>query len=145
MHTLSNSSAANGPIARAAEQVEASTRQRLLKQAPRQRLNRAITIIDAMIAMLERHNVKGTLPPARVLESGISEVIHATAQLGISFSRGRSHTHVMNELFAVQQRLMAMRAGPAWEWAYTDEEDDEGKTTASRGVEDRRAAGPDAG
>jgi hypothetical protein len=30
----------------------------------------------------------------------------------------------MNELFAVQQRLMAMRAGPAWEWAYTDEEDD---------------------
>ncbi len=81
-------------------------------------------MIDSMIAMLERHNVRGTLPAPRVLESGISEVIRVTAQFGISISRGRSHTKVMNELFAVQQRLMAMRAGPGWEWAYSDQEDD---------------------
>ncbi len=124
LNRISESSPANGPIARAAEQVEEASRRRTLEQGPRQRLNRAITLIDSMIAMLERHNMKGTLPTPRMLESGISEVIRATSQFGIIVSRGRSHTHVMNELFAVQQRLMAMRAGPAWDWAYTDEDDD---------------------
>jgi len=119
---LSDNSAANGPIARAAEQIEEAMRQRTLEQAPRQRLNRAITVIDSIITMLERHNVKGTVPAPGILESGVSEVIRATAQFGISIGRGRSVKRVMDELFAIQQRLMAMRAGPDWEWAYVDEE-----------------------
>lgn len=122
LDSLSESSPVNGPIARAAEQIEEARRQRTLEQAPRQRLNRAITVIDSIITMLERHNVKGTVPAPGTLESGVSEVVRATAQFGISIGRGRSLKRVMDELFAVQQRLMAMRAGPDWEWAYVDEE-----------------------
>lgn len=120
--SLSKNSSVNGPIARASEQFEEAMRQRTLEQAPRERLNRAITVIDSIITMLERHNVKGTVPAPRALESGVSEVIRATAQFGMSIGRGRSLKKVMDELFAVQQRLMAMRAGPGWEWAYSDEE-----------------------
>lgn len=122
LDSLPESSPVNGPIARAAEQIEEDMRQRTLEQAPRQRLNRAITVIDSIITMLERHNVKGTVPAPRALESGVSEVLRATAQFGISISRGRSLKKVMDELFAVQQRLMEMRAGPGWEWAYADDE-----------------------
>ena len=118
----SESSPGIGAIARATEQLQEAARRRAIEQAPRQRLNRAITAVDSMIAMLERHNLKGTPPPARVLETGLSEVSRATAHLGISVGRGRSNRHVMGELFAVQKRLMAMRAGPGWEWAYEDED-----------------------
>lgn len=122
LNSLSESSPANGPIARAAEQFEEAMRRRTLEQTPRQRLNRAITVVDGMIAMLERHNMKGTLPAPRAIESGINEVLRATEQFEITIGRARSLKKVMDELFAVQQRLMAMRAGPDWEWAYADED-----------------------
>lgn len=135
LNSLSESSHADGPIARAAKQFEAATRQRTLEQATRHRLNRAITVIDSMIAMLERHNIKGTLPTPRVLETGVSEVIRATEQLGINIGRGWSHKKVMNELFTVQHRLMAMRAGPDWEWAYADEMEEQTRGLDQRHVE----------
>ncbi len=135
LNSLSESSPASGPIARATEQAHEAMRQRTLEQAPRQRLNRAITVVDAMIAMLERHNVKGTLPAPRAVESGINEVLRATDQLEISIGRGRSLKKVMDELFAVQQRLMAMRAGPGWEWAYADEENEPTDQRISQGAD----------
>ena len=136
LDVLSASSPANGAIARAREQVEAASRQRAIEQAPRARLNRAIAVIDSMVAMLERHNLKGTPPPARVLETGLSEVIRATAHLGISVNRGRSNRSLMNDLFAAQKRLMAMRAGPGWEWAYEDEDGEPGEARIERGEPD---------
>jgi len=136
LDVLSASSPANGAIARAREQVEEASRRRAIEQAPRARLNRAIAVIDSMIAMLERHNLKGTPPPARVLETGLSEVIRATAHLGISVGRGRSIRNLMNELFAAQKRLMAMRAGPGWEWAYEDEDGELGEARIERGEPD---------
>jgi hypothetical protein len=126
---LSEKSPVGGSIAIAAEQFEEALKLRTLIQAPRLRLNHAITVIDSIIGRLERHNLKGTVPAPEALESGVSEALRATAQLGISIGRGRSLKKVMNELFTVQQRLMAMRAGPGWEWAYTDEE---GKPTGRR-------------
>jgi len=110
----------------AAKQLEESTRRRTFEQAPRERLNRAITVIDSMLAMLERHNVSGTVPAPRALQAGINAVLRSTEQLEVSIGRGKSLITMMDELFAVQQRLMAMRAGPGWEWAYTDEEKEPG-------------------
>ncbi|HUY73922.1 MAG TPA: hypothetical protein VMW11_05375 [Candidatus Dormibacteraeota bacterium] len=89
-----------------------------------------------MIAMLERHNVRGTPPPARVLDTGLSEVVRATAHFGISFARGRSNRDVMNQLFAVQKRLLAMRAGPGWEWAYEDEDGESAEARIPRAEPD---------
>jgi hypothetical protein len=125
----SDESPLGGSIARAAEQFEEARRLRTLMQAPRLRLNHAITVIDSIIGRLERQNLKGTVPAPEALESGVSEALRATAQLGISIGRGRSLEKVIDELFTVQQRLMAMRAGPGWEWAYADEE---GKPTSRR-------------
>ncbi len=126
---LSENSSVGGSIARAAEQFEEALSLAHTQAAPRLRLNRAITVIDSIIGRLERHNLKGTVPAPEALESGVSEALRATAQLGISIGRGRSLKKVIDDLFTVQQRLMAMRAGPGWEWAYADEE---GKPTGRR-------------
>ncbi len=119
--SLPEKSPVDGSIARAAEQFEEAIRLRTLKQAPRLRLNRAIAVIDSIIGRLERHNLKGTGLGPEAVESGVSEALRAAAVLGISIGRGRSLKKVMDELFTVQQRLMAMRAGPGWDWVYADE------------------------
>lgn len=124
LNRLSGISPQVGSIARAAEQLQEANRRHALEQAPRRRLDRAISLVDSMIALLEFHNLVGTPPPADVLEKGLSEVIRAAARRGLTITREGSGRIRINELFHVQRRLMAMRAGPGWEWAY-DEEDGE--------------------
>lgn len=113
----------NGPIARAVAQREEAMRIRTLEKAPRQRLSRAITMIDSMIGSLEVLNLKGQALIPAVVESRFSSFLQAIAeQCDINMDSARSPEELMDELFTVQQELLARRAGPGWEWVYTDDE-----------------------
>jgi hypothetical protein len=64
----------------------------------------------------------GAVPTRRSLESGFSalrQVIPVKCEIKVA--AGRSPEKLMDELFAIQQRLLAMRAGPDWELVYADE------------------------
>ena len=107
----------------AAEQFQAAARLRTIRAAPRQRLNHAITIVDSMLAFLEQSNLTGTRPPQQSLESGISALRRVVPdKCAIPATAVRSPERLMDELFAIQQSLLKMRAGPAWAGAYRDEE-----------------------
>jgi hypothetical protein len=116
-------SGVRGMFANAVQQSEDAVRLRTVETAPRQRLNRAIKLIDSMLGMLERCNLIGSVPARGSLESGISALHHAIpAECEIRLGAVHAPEKLMDELFAVQQRLLAMRAGPDWAWAYADEE-----------------------
>lgn len=124
LNRLSGISPEAGAIARAAEQLQEANLRHALKGAPRRHLDRAITLVDSMIALLEFHNLVGTPPPAGVLERNLSEVIRAAARRGVTITREGSGRIRINDLFHVQRHLMAMRAGPGWEWAYDEDDGD---------------------
>ncbi len=116
-------SAMRGMFATAVQQSEDAVRVRTVETAARRRLNRAIKLIDSMLGMLERCNLIGSVPARGTLESGISALHQAIpAECEIKVGAGHAPEKLMDELFAVQQRLLAMRAGPDWAWAYADEE-----------------------
>jgi hypothetical protein len=116
-------SAATGAFATTLEQFEDAVRLRLTRSAPRQRLNHAITLVDSMLGVLEYSNLTGTAPDPSSLESGLSALRRVTpVKCEIAVGTVRSRAKLMDELFAVQQSLLAMRAGPAWEWAFADDE-----------------------
>ncbi len=124
----------NGPIARAVAQREEAMRIRTLEKAPRQRLSRAITMIDSMIGSLELLNLKGRASVPVAVESRFSSFLQAIAtHCDINMDSARSPEELMDELFTVQQELLARRAGPGWEWAYLDEEC---KSRVQFGIED---------
>lgn len=113
----------SGPIARASAQIGEARRLHAQRGAPRQRLSRTITMIDSMISSLERLNLKGILPIPKALESGISSLLRAIPEpYEINMTSARSPEKLMDELYTVQQRLLAMRAGPSWEWVHADDE-----------------------
>lgn len=113
----------SGPIARASAQIEEAWGLQKQKEAPRRRLNRTITLIDSILGSLEDLNLKGMAPVPGRMVSSISSLLHAIpSQYEISIVAARSTEELMDELLTVQQRLLAMRAGPSWEWAYADEE-----------------------
>jgi hypothetical protein len=117
-----HTSAAGGAFATALEQFEDAVRLRLIRTAPRQRLNHAITLVDSMLGLLESSNLTGTMPAPGSLESGLSALRRVTpVKCEIAVGAVRSRAKLMDELFAVQQSLLAMRAGPAWEWAFADD------------------------
>lgn len=116
------SSPVSGPIARSAEQFESALRHHTIEHESRARLDGAISVIDSTLSLLEWHNVKGTVPDPLVVELGVTEVVQATAQFGMTLSRGGSLRKLMDGLFDVQQRLMAKRAGREWDSAYTDDD-----------------------
>jgi hypothetical protein len=116
-------SAATGAFATALEQFDAAVKLRLVHTAPRQRLNHAITLVDSILGLLEHSNLTGTVPDPRSIESGLSALRRVTpVKCEIAVGAARSRSKLMDELFTVQQSLLAMRAGPAWEWAYVDDE-----------------------
>ncbi len=116
-------SADTGAFATALEQFEDAVRVRLVSTAPRQRLNHAITLVDSILGLLEYSNLTGSGPDPRSLESGLSALRRVTpVDCEIAVGGARSRAKLMDDLFAVQQSLLAMRAGPAWERAYVDEE-----------------------
>lgn len=118
-------SGARGAYSAAGEQFEDAVRLRKLKTAPRQRLEYAITLIDAMVGKLEQLNLTGSALARGSLEVGIS----ALRQLypgtwEIRLRGARSTEKLMDELVEVQHELLAMRAGPEWELAGFDEDFD---------------------
>ena len=116
-----------GVFATAVEQFDRAVRIRKIATAPRERLNRAIRLIDSMIGLIEYCNLLGQPPAKKQLERGISVLRSvAPAPCAIEPAAARSPQRLMDELFAVQQQLLAMRAGPAWELAYNDDEPDNG-------------------
>lgn len=131
MESWKDRSAATGAFALALEQFEDAVRLRLIRKAPRQRLNHAITLVDSMLGLLEYSNLTGRMPDPRSLESGLSALRRVTpVKCEIAVGAARSRAKLMDELFAVQQSLLAMRAGPAWEWAFADDE----RETADQGA-----------
>jgi hypothetical protein len=116
-------SAASGAFAAALGQFEDAVKLRTVQTAPRQRLNRAITLVDSMLGLLEYFNLTGTEPARGSLESGILALRRVTpVRCDIGIGAARSPQKLMDELFTVQQSLLALRAGPAWEWAFRDDE-----------------------
>jgi len=116
-------SADTGAFAAAVEQFERALRLRTIRSAPRLRLNHAITLVDSMLGLLEYSNLTGTVPARGSLESGLSALRRVTpVKCEIVVDAARSPAKLMDQLFAVQQSLLTMRAGPAWEWAYSDDE-----------------------
>ena len=76
-----------------------------------------------MLGLLEQFNLSGSAPARGSLESGLAALRRVMpVKVAIGAVAASSPADLMNELFAVQQRLLAMRAGPAWQWAYVDEE-----------------------
>ncbi len=136
MESRKDRSAATGAFAAALEQFEDAVRLRLIRKAPRQRLNHAITLVDSMLGLLEYSNLTGRMPAPGSLESGLSALRRVTpVKCEIAVGAARSRAKLMDELFAVQQSLLAMRAGPAWEWAFADDESE----TADHGALQSRA------
>lgn len=116
-------SAVSGAFAAALEEFEDEVRLRTLQTAPRQRLDHAITLVDSMLGALEHSNLTGTAPARGSLESAISALRRVTpVKCEIAPGAARSAGKLMDELFSIQQQLLALRAGPAWEWAYTEDE-----------------------
>lgn len=123
MESRKHNSTADGAFAAAVEQFEDALRLRTIRTAPRQRLNHAITLVDSMLGLLEYSNMTGTLPARDSLESGMAALRRVTPlRCEISVGSARSPQKLMDELFTVQQSLLALRAGPAWEWAFRDDE-----------------------
>lgn len=123
MESRIHRSAASGSFATALEQFDAAVKLRLVHTAPRQRLNHAITLVDSILGLLEHSNLTGTVPDPRSIESGLSALRRVTpVKCEIAVGAARSRSRLMDELFTVQQSLLAMRAGPAWERAYVDDE-----------------------
>ena len=124
-----------GVFATAVEQFDRAVRTRKIETAPRERLNRAIQLIDSMIGLIEYSNLIGTSPAPKQLERGIS-VLRSVAPAPCTIEPGaaRSPEKLMDELFAVQQQLLAMRAGPEWDWACIDDEPENGSWTMPTGA-----------
>ncbi len=123
MESRKHRSVASGAFATAVQRFEDAVSLRLIQTAPRRRLNHAITLVDSILGLLEYSNMTGTMPARASLESGLSALRRVTPlNCEIAVGAARSPQKLMDQLFTVQQSLLAMRAGPAWEWAYGDEE-----------------------
>ncbi|TAN31754.1 hypothetical protein EPN29_11095 [bacterium] len=125
MDCRSEKSTINGPIAQAVAQIAETSKLRTLQKAPRQRLSRAITLVDSMLCSLEYLNLEGKAPAPGALASRIRSLRQAMpGECGIRIDPKCTPQRLMDELFNVQQQLLAMRAGPDWEWAYGETEDE---------------------
>ena len=110
-------------FAAALAQTEDAVRVRVAGTASRRRLSRAITLIDSMLAILESSNLTGSVPASGSIEAGISALRQmAPDQCEINLGFIRRPEKLMDELFAVQQRLLMLRAGPDWDPVYADEQ-----------------------
>lgn len=89
----------------------------MTRREPRERLTKAIDAVDAVLDRLEELNLdeRSRLPETADVRIALA-LKSVPVELRPALSQRESIRRLMNDLYRAQERLMALRSGPEWEW-----------------------------
>jgi|SRR5450759_1300924 hypothetical protein len=89
----------------------------MTRREPRERLTKAIDAVDTVLDRLEELNLdeRSRLPETADVRIALA-LKSVPVELRPALSQRESIRRLMNDLYRAQERLMALRSGPEWEW-----------------------------
>ncbi|MGH7764789.1 MAG: hypothetical protein ACREOM_10285 [Candidatus Dormibacteraceae bacterium] len=126
MSTVTQVPGESGAIARAIEDMRIAEKAVRLRKVRRLRLRAAVLTIDQLLEELELLNLQGR---SRSLDAWHRRLFSLGAldpkTIRLELTSETSPQHLMDELFALQERLMRDLAGPEWNSLVDDESSSE--------------------